>query len=176
MCPTTDEDDERFTPIAPIHSKFHLGMRQGFNRIVPGSLAKIGAPEWLPVLEAWWRLYDGLEVYVGPLIDHRVMGSQKLRDQIAEGGQVTAERLAAEFAGMRHTHYTARRFHDLQFSWNPLSETFECFAEGERDDARLAIVGAQLVEVKELLHPNPARDALESWLLSRLRSTQSTQL
>ena len=175
MCRVTDDED-RFTPIAPVHSKFHLGLRQGFQKIVPGSLAKIGAPEWLPVIEAWWRRYDGLEVYVGPLIDHRVMGSQKLRDLIATGEPVTAERLAAELVGMRHTHYTARRFHESEFSWNPMQESFECFAEGERLEDRLEIVGARQVEVQELSQPNPSREVLEMWLLSQLVRAQVAQV
>ena len=164
-------DDANFIPRPPPYTATHWGMRVAFQNIVPKTLAAMGAPEWAPVLEAWWDRYDGLEVYLGSLGDHRVMGSQRLRE-LAEEGPVTAERLAEALVDLGHTHYTARRYEDADYTWNPLNCRFADFAQGMREQGKLSLTGAHLVYVRELDRPYPSRDILESWLMARLVRAQ----
>lgn len=163
----------------PRYDHVHWAMRVKMMEIVPRTLDQVGAACWQPVLEAWWRTWDGIEVYLGSLKDHRVMGSQLLRDLCAEAQPITAHRLTQALVELEHTTFSAQRIDDGEQrvqQWDPMQQSFAEFSGGLIEPGRLSVSNAKRVKIISLGHPNPSREALEAWLLSQLTRASLEQL
>jgi hypothetical protein len=132
--------------------------RQQATMTIALFLDALGEPGWRTVVLQWLAQYEGLERYLWPEDDAAVQVQNLLARYTEEGHLPDAETFVTTLSELPHCFYKASRNGKR---WDPLSQTFADFAQGE------------LVDVWSWPHPEPTAATVQSWLLLKYCQTQT---
>lgn len=123
-------------------------------------LDALGEPEWHGIIVEWLHQFDGLELYLWPENDPIMQVLGVVQGYVEQERSVSPEDLAHDLAGLAFVGLAARRETGGE-RWDPLSEKFDTWTQGE------------IVNVWDALEPGSIRDMTQTRLLVKFTKART---